>query len=99
MMNIDDDGFMYAATVFYFLCYAPGVYSDFKNKNANIYNLPEKLLSLSATTFGLIYAVRIYNVPLMINYGPHLVMETTTLLYKIYYIYQNRSSGAPIISN
>jgi uncharacterized protein with PQ loop repeat len=88
---MNDDVFMYLATVLYFMCYAPGVYADFKNKNANIYNLPEKIISLCATTFGLIYSVRINNIPLIVNYGPHLIMETTTLLFKIQYIYQNRT--------
>lgn len=90
---MNDDYFMYTATVLYFMCYAPGVYADFKNKNANIYNLPEKIISLCATTFGLIYSIRINNIPLIINYGPHVIMETTTLLFKIQYIYQNWSVG------
>lgn len=89
---MDDDSFMYAATILYFICYAPSVYADYKNKNANIYNLPEKLVSLCATTFGLVYSIRIDNTPLMVNYGPHLVMETITLLFKLRYIYQNWST-------
>jgi hypothetical protein len=68
------------------------VYADYKNKNANVYNLPEKLVSLCATAFGLVYSIRIDNTPLMVNYGPHLAMETITLLFKLQYIYQNWSN-------
>jgi uncharacterized protein with PQ loop repeat len=89
---MNDESFMYAATVLYFICYAPSVYADYKNKNANIYNLPEKLVSLCATTLGLIYSIRIDNTPLIVNYGPHLVMEIITLLFKLQYIYQNWSN-------
>ena len=69
---MNDDAFMYTAIGLYFICYAPGVYADFKNKNANIFNLPEKIVSLCGTTFGLIYSVRINNIPLIVNYAPHL---------------------------
>jgi len=92
---MNDDVFMYIAIGLYFICYVPGVYADFKNKNANIYNLPEKIVSLCGTTFGLIYSVRINNIPLIVNYAPHLIMEVFTLLFKMQYIvinwYENRN--------
>ena len=96
---MNDDFFMYSATFLYFMCYAPSVYADFKNKNANIYNLPEKIISLCATTLGLIYSIRINNIPLIVNYGPHLVMETITILFKIQYIYHNRNEIRGITGN
>ena len=89
-MYDDDDNLMYAASALYFICYAPIVYADWKNKNANIYNLPERLVSLVATTLAFVYAVRIQNVSLLTNYGPHLVMETLTLVFKLYYVSKNR---------
>ena len=84
-----DDFIMYTATALYFICYAPSVYADFRNKNANVYNVPEKIISLCATTLGFVYSYRIQNIPLMVNYGPHLLMETVTLLFKIQYVQQN----------
>ena len=29
------------ATAMYIICYVPELYANYKNKNANIYNLPE----------------------------------------------------------
>lgn len=83
---------MFAASALYFVCYAPIVYADWKNKNANVYNLPERFISLAATTLGFVYSLRIKNISLLTNYGTHLVMETLTLFFKVYYVSKNRFS-------
>jgi len=90
--TMQDEDLMFAASALYFVCYAPIVYADWKNKNANAYNLPERLISLAATTLAFVYSLRIQNISLLTNYGPHLVMETLTLLFKVYYVSKNRFS-------
>ena len=57
------------------------------NKNANIYNLPEKVLMLVATGCGFSYAMLNSNIALMVNYGPMLLLDITALGMRIYYAY------------
>jgi hypothetical protein len=57
------------------------------NKNANVYNLPEKVLMLVATGCGFSYAILNDNIALMANYGPMLLLDLTALGMRVYYAY------------
>jgi hypothetical protein len=84
------DYLMNMATVTFFICYVPELYANYKNKNANIYNLPEKVLLLAGTTFAFTYACCINDPVLVSNYAPLLTLDIIALLMRGYYIYNNR---------
>ena len=54
--NDPNEYLMNTASVLFFLCYIPDFYANYKNKNANIYNVFEKLVMLGGTGFGLAYS-------------------------------------------
>ena len=89
---MEDDILMYIATCLYFSCYVPMLYADMKNRNANINNLPERILSLIAGGFAIGYATRINSTPLKVNYIPHVILESIVLAIKIVYVYKNGCS-------
>ena len=91
-MELPDDYLMYTATALYFSCYVPILYADVKNRNANLNNLPERVLSLIAGMFAVIYSTRIHSIPLMVNYIPHVILESFVLVIKIVYVYHNGCS-------
>ena len=76
---------MYMATFLYLACYVPELYANYKNKNANIYNIPEKVIMLAASSFGLAYAISTDNMPLVINYAPFLAFDVAALWMRVYY--------------
>ena len=80
---------MNMATIMFFICYIPELYANYKNKNANIYNLPEKVLVLSGTAFAFAYACCINDTVLISNYAPLLTLDIIALLMSGYYIYKN----------
>ena len=80
---------MYSASVLYFICYLPELYANYKNKNANIYNLPEKIIMLIATSFAFTYSIVNNNTELITNYGPLLALDIIALLMRIHYIRTN----------
>jgi uncharacterized protein with PQ loop repeat len=84
------DYLMNMATLTFFICYIPELYANYKNKNANIYNLPEKVLILAGTSFAFTYAVCINDTVLVSNYAPLLTLDIIALLMRGYYIYNNR---------
>lgn len=81
---------MNTATALYFVCYVPEFYANFMNKNANGYNILEKVVMLLATGFGLGYAISIENMALIINYGPLFGLDVIALIMRGYYAYSNR---------
>ena len=84
---MNGDYLMYVASFLYLTCYIPELYANYVNKNANIYNLPEKVLMLIATTCGLSYGILNWNIALIVNYGPMIVLDITALGMRIYYSY------------
>lgn len=82
---------MNLATIMFFICYIPELYANYKNKNSNIYNLPEKAITLSGTTFAFAYAVCINDNVLIMNYAPLLTLDIIALLMRGYYTYKNHS--------
>jgi uncharacterized protein with PQ loop repeat len=81
---------MNTASALYILCYIPELYANYRNKNANIYNLPEKVVIFVGTSFAFSYSVLNRDTSLIINYAPILVLDTIAMLMRIYYIYKNR---------
>lgn len=82
---MDSDYLMYVASFLYLSCYIPELYANYKNKNANIYNIPEKIIMLTATTCGLTYALINNNIALIVNYGPMLSLDIIALSMRLYY--------------
>jgi len=80
-------GVMYVASFLYLTCYIPELYANYVNKNANVYNIPEKVLILIATTCALSYGLLNQNIALIVNYGPMILLDITTLGMRIYYAY------------
>jgi hypothetical protein len=81
---------MNISSILFFICYIPEYYANYINKNANVYNVFEKIVILSATTFALSYSVKINNQTLVINYAPLFVLDTIALYMRGYYAYKNR---------
>ena len=77
------------ATVLYVVCYIPELYANYKNKNANIYNIPEKVVIFIGTSFAFAYAIVLDDNALIINYGPILALDIIALFMRIYYAYKN----------
>lgn len=77
------------ATVLYVVCYIPELYANYKNKNANIYNIPEKVVIFIGTSFAFAYAIVLNDNALIINYGPILALDIIALWMRIYYAYKN----------
>jgi hypothetical protein len=80
---------MYSASILYFSCYVPELYANYKNKNGNIYNVPEKVIMIVASTLGLSYALINENTELTANYAPLLLLDTIALIMRLYYAYVN----------
>lgn len=79
---------MNLATMMFFICYIPELYANYKNKNSNIYNLPEKAIALTGTTFAFAYAMSINDNVLIMNYAPLLTLDIIALLMRGYYTYK-----------
>jgi uncharacterized protein with PQ loop repeat len=86
---MNTDYLMYAASCLYFSCYLPELYANYKNKNANIYNFPEKAIVFIGTSLAFAYSVSNNNVPLITNYGPLLLLDGISMIMRGYYVYQN----------
>ena len=85
------DYLMNISSVVFFICYIPELYANYKNPNANIYNMPEKFLMVIGSGFALSYAVMISDTALIANYGPILSLDIIALLMRAYYVYINRN--------
>ena len=88
---MDYDYLMYVASFLYLSCYIPELYANYKNKNANIYNVPEKIIMLSATSCGLSYGIANDNMALIVNYGPMLLLDILALVMRMYYANMNKN--------
>ena len=84
-LTMADAYWMFTASIVYFVCYVPELYANYQNQNANIYNVPEKVLMAVATGCALVYAVRTGDVPLITNYAPLLGLDVVALGMRCYY--------------
>ena len=80
---------MYTASVLYIVCYIPELYANYKNKNANIWNVPEKVVILVGSTFALSYSIMLEDRTLMINYGPIFTLDFIAFVMRAYYACKN----------
>ena len=87
---MNSDYLMYITTFLYLSCYIPELYANYKNKNSNVYNIPEKIIMLVATSSGLTYALLNNNTALITNYAPLLSLDVIALLMRLYYAYENK---------
>jgi uncharacterized protein with PQ loop repeat len=78
---------MNIASILYFLCYIPEAYANIHNKNANQYNIPEKVILLCGTCFALSYAIVTKNTALIFNYAPLMSLDFLMLVIRVYYAY------------
>jgi hypothetical protein len=83
------DYLMNISSALFFLCYVPELYANYKNKNANIYNLPEKIAIVFGTGFAFSYAYLNMDPTLMTNYGALLTLDVLALIMRAYYVYKN----------
>lgn len=88
---------MNIASILYIVCYAPELYANYKNKNANAYNIPEKIVMLTATTFALSYSIVTQDQALMLNYGPIFALDITAFLMRLYYMRKGQECDEPSI--
>ena len=86
---------MNIASILYIVCYAPELYANYKNKNANAYNIPEKIVMLTATTFALSYSIVTQDQALMLNYGPIFALDIAAFLMRLYYMRQGLQTAKP----
>ena len=80
---------MYIATGFYFCCYLPELYANYINKNANIYNLPEKIMLWIGTLFAFTYSVQLGDISFIVNYTLALFIDCVAISMRGYYIIIN----------
>jgi uncharacterized protein with PQ loop repeat len=80
---------MYTASVLYMVCYIPELYANYKNKNANGWNVPEKVVILVGSTFALSYSIMLEDRTLMINYGPIFALDFIAFVMRAYYACKN----------
>lgn len=83
---------MNIASMLFFSCYIPEAYANIHNKNANVYNVPEKIILLCGTGFALSYAITIKDTSLILNYAPLLTLDVTMLSIRIYYAYFHKKN-------
>jgi uncharacterized protein with PQ loop repeat len=80
---------MNIASGLYILCYIPELYANYHNKNANIYNLPEKVVIFIGTSFALSYSILNRDNALIVNYAPIFILDTISMVMRMYYVYKN----------
>jgi hypothetical protein len=83
------DYLMNISSGLFFICYIPELYANYKNKNANLYNVPEKVIIVFGTGFAFSYAFMNADSNLMTNYGALLLLDILALLMRGYYVYKN----------
>ena len=96
---MNPDALMNTATALYFICYIPEFYANYRNKNANEFNVLEKIVMLMATSFGLGYSIAIQNNTLIYNYAPLFGLDIIALSMRAYYAYHNRAREVRVLMN
>ena len=89
------DSLMNVASALFIICYIPELYANWKNKNANFYNMPEKLIMLLGSGFAFSYAILNSDISLMTNYGPILGLDIIAFLMRLYYVFKKEEE--PIV--
>jgi uncharacterized protein with PQ loop repeat len=87
---------MNTASILFFICYIPELYANWKNKNANIYNIPEKVVIVVASGFAFAYSIINEDNALILNYGPILGLDIIAFAMRLYYVYKNNNNKIEI---
>jgi hypothetical protein len=90
MIETPYDYLMNICTVCYMICYVPDLYANYRNKNANLWNLPEKALIFVGSGFALAFSILTHDPALIINFAPLFVLDGASLGMRSYYAYRNR---------
>jgi hypothetical protein len=90
MIETPYDYLMNICTVCYLICYVPDLYANYINKNANIWNIPEKVLIFVGTGFALAFAVVTEDKALLANFAPLFVLDGASMGMRTYYACRNR---------
>ena len=85
---------MNTAGALFVVCYIPELYANYKNKNANGWNVPEKVVTLAGSSFALAYSVLNRDQALMPNYGPLFALDLLALGMRLYYVCKNYRRNA-----
>jgi uncharacterized protein with PQ loop repeat len=88
---------MNISTGLYLVCYIPELYANYKNKNANFWNVPEKIILFAGTSFSLAYGIMIQDSALIYNYAPLFCLDAIALSMRGYYAYQNRHAETHVM--
>jgi uncharacterized protein with PQ loop repeat len=84
---------MNVASALYIVCYVPELYANYKNRNANAYNIPEKIVMLIATGFALSYSIVNQDQSLMLNYVPIFGLDVIAFLMRMYYMRRSKQQS------
>jgi hypothetical protein len=90
---------MNIASILFFICYIPEFYANYRNKNANIYNLFEKIFITCGTGFGLGYSLTTDSQALVINYSTLFTLDMIALCMRGYYAYKNYGRDVRVLLN
>lgn len=88
---------MSIASSLFFICYIPEFYANIRNKNANVYNVFEKVVLISGTGFAFGYALTTESNALKFNYSILFGLDTIALSMRAYYAYKNRNQDVRMI--
>jgi len=90
---------MNIASSLFFICYIPEFYANIRNKNANMYNVFEKVVMLAGTGFGLGYSLTTNSPALVFNYSILFGFDTVALAMRSYYAYKNKNRDVRMLSD
>ena len=93
------DYLMNIASTMFLICYIPEFYANYRNKNANMYNVFEKVFITCGTGFGLGYALSSDSQALVINYSTLFCLDMIALFMRGYYAYINYGRDVRVLEN
>jgi len=91
------DYLMNIASILFFICYIPEFYANYRNKNANMYNVFEKIFITCGTGFGLGYSLTTDSQVLVMNYATLFTLDIIALFMRSYYAYINHGREVRIL--
>lgn len=94
-MIFDTSVILYISTAFNFLSYYPDFYSMIKNKNLNLYNIPEGFFVLMSGGFGIWYSIKTEDTVLLINFSVMTFLDIIYIAIIVYYSYYNCFGNVP----
>ena len=90
---------MNIASTMFLICYIPEFYANYRNKNANMYNVFEKIFMACGTGFGLGYSLTTDSQALVINYSTLFTLDMIALFMRAYYAYKNHGRDVRVLLN